>query len=782
MATPLSPGLVSVAVREARWIWHDRVALLLTLGVPLIAFAVLSLTFSNAVVRDLRVDVVDRDMTQTSMLYVQALNAAPNVSVTRRSTDLTAAMHAVRSGEAIATVYLPRYLERDIADGKRPQIVIFYNKQYLTPGNIASAALASAVQAGTADLPKVPGPAGYSPSALDVEQYVLTNPALNYGQFLLRALLPTVLHIVTAIAAGYAVGSEFGTRSLGEWMEAAGGSALTALVGKLAPYFGIFALMLVVEAVTMHGAYQVPFAGSAVLLAASSCLMIAAYLSLGALFQLLVRNLAFGLSLTAIVCSPAFGFAGVGFPLVGMSGFPLVWGALLPLRWHLQVLFDQAARGVPPVVSLEPFAAVAGLALIFFGLALLRLRLVARTWRPPQEEAGPDEGSARPGIVGAFAEEYRRVLGDRGAFGLFVLAPLLYGVLYPQPYLGQLIRKVPIAVVDSDSTELSRTIIQALDVSEALQVSVRANTLAEAQDALARRKVFAIVDIPAGIERDVFAGRRARLPAYVDAAYFLVRSRALEGILDATGEATAQLLSRDARRDGSLYRAALVKSSPVEVLNQPLFNPTGGYASYIVPAAFMLILQQTVLMGSATIAGLAFQQGGSSARRRRGAVSAVLGQGLAHLLLALPGAVLFLVVLPRIYGFSATAHVLDLLAMLIPFILSVSFFGQFAGMWFRRRETAVLLFIASSLPLLFLVGVSWPVEAIPPYLQAVRYIFSSTSAIDGLVRINQMGASLNDVFRDWVVLWGLVLLYGMLAVLAAWRLGAVEGPADARAA
>jgi len=429
MATPLSPGLVSVAVREARWIWHDRVALLLTVGVPLIAFAVLSLTFSNAVVRDLRVDVVDRDMTQTSMLYVQALNAAPNVSVTRRSTDLTAAMHAVRSGEAIATVYLPRYLERDIADGKRPQIVIFYNKQYLTPGNIASAALASAVQAGTADLPKVPGPAGYSPSALDVEQYVLTNPALNYGQFLLRALLPTVLHIVTAIAAGYAVGSEFGTRSLGEWMEAAGGSALTALVGKLAPYFGIFALMLVVEAVTMHGAYQVPFAGSAVLLAASSCLMIAAYLSLGALFQLLVRNLAFGLSLTAIVCSPAFGFAGVGFPLVGMSGFPLVWGALLPLRWHLQVLFDQAARGVPPVVSLEPFAAVAGLALIFFGLALLRLRLVARTWRPPQEEAGPDEGSARPGIVGAFAEEYRRVLGDRGAFGLFVLAPLLYGVL-----------------------------------------------------------------------------------------------------------------------------------------------------------------------------------------------------------------------------------------------------------------------------------------------------------------------------------------------------------------
>ena len=181
-----------------------------------------------------------------------------------------------------------------------------------------------------------------------------------------------------------------------------------------------------------------------------------------------------------------------------------------------------------------------------------------------------------------------------------------------------------------------------------------ASTLAEAQAALARREVFGILDIPAGTEREVLAGRRARLPAYVDSAYFLLYNRMLQGILEGTNAVMADLLSRDARPDGSLYRASLLKSSPVEVLNQPLFNPTGGYASYIVPAAFMLILQQTMLMGSATLGGAAFEQGGPGVRRRRGAAVAVLGQGLAHFLLALPGAVLFLVVLPRLYGISAT--------------------------------------------------------------------------------------------------------------------------------
>ena len=30
---------------------------------------------------------------------------------------------------------------------------------------------------------------------------------------------------------------------------------------------------------------------------------------------------------------------------------------------------------------------------------------------------------------------------------------------------------------------------------------------------------------------------------------------------------------------------------------EPLYNPTGGYASYVVPAAFVLIIQQTLLDG-----------------------------------------------------------------------------------------------------------------------------------------------------------------------------------------
>ncbi len=102
MQARFSPGFLAVVARELDWLRHDRVALGLVLAIPLLAIAVLSLTFSNSVIRDLRVDVVDQDQTRTSMTYVQAVNAAPGVTVTRRSSDLNGAMHAVRAGEAIA--------------------------------------------------------------------------------------------------------------------------------------------------------------------------------------------------------------------------------------------------------------------------------------------------------------------------------------------------------------------------------------------------------------------------------------------------------------------------------------------------------------------------------------------------------------------------------------------------------------------------------------------------------------------------------------------------------
>ena len=769
------PGFLMVARRECQWLFHDRVALLLIFGVPLFAFVVLTTVFSRPVIRELGVTVVDEDRSDASHALVEYVAASPSLQIVDRSGTLSTAARDIRSGKAISAIYIPPDFERDLKADSRPQVVGFYNQQFLTAAGIASSGLSDTLSAAAAAAApaKRTAPAPASIGTLASETIALVNPQKNYAQFLLRALLPTIIHVVITLAAGYSVGSEFRRRDARAWLESAGGDPVVALVGKLAPLFGIFFLIMLAEALFLEGVLQIPFRGDVPLLVAAGSLLIVAYLSLGALLQLLVGDLATGLGLAGLIASPAFGYAGVGFPTVGMNTFSQVWSAILPLRWYMAVLLGQAARGLPVSDSAVPFAALAGLTVLFAGLALLRMASLKRkgwfeTARPAEQ---PETGGAPLGIGDAFTAEWRRVLGARSAFSLLFLAPLIYGIYYPQPYLNQILRKLPVAVVDSDLSDLSRRIVETLDASGALSVVVRARTLAEARTAIDRGQAFVAVEIPPGTERDVLKGITAHIPVYADATYLFIFRSTASGVATAVGALTSELVSRGARSDGSLVKAKLASLSPADVLLQPIFNPVGGYASYIVPAAFVLILQQTLLIGAAMLTGTALAKGG-------GAFAGVLGRGIAHLTIYLPALALYLIVLPRIYGFSALGNLAQLFALASVFLLATSFMGQAVGAWFTRPENATLVLLATSLPQFFTTGFAWPREAIPDAAIALGRIFPADSAIDGLVRINQLGAGIWEVAHDWLGLWCLALAYFALAVISALAVKRGQGHAQ----
>jgi ABC-2 type transport system permease protein len=364
-------------------------------------------------------------------------------------------------------------------------------------------------------------------------------------------------------------------------------------------------------------------------------------------------------------------------------------------------------------------------------------------------------------------------------FALFVLAPVIYAVFYPQPYLGQIVRSIPIAVVDQDRSELGRALIQALDAHGNISVVLRASSYREAEDAILARRAFAIVGIPPETEKNVLKGVTARLPIYADSTYFILFNRSLQGILEAVRAYSVDALTHGARPEGAGVQAVSRLGQPVELVQVPLFNPTASYASYVVPAAFVLILHQTLLMGSAMLGGVSYERGGLMARRSRASAAAILGQGLAHWTLYVPAMLLYFVIMPRVFGFSTLGSVWALAALSLPFILATSFLGQTLGLVFRHRETAVLLVLASSLPQFFLVGVSWPAEALPGFLRQARELVPSVSAIDGMVRINQMGATLAEVQPDWLRLWGLTLLYFAVALALA-QLRIARRPIDAQ--
>ena len=351
------------------------------------------------------------------------------------------------------------------------------------------------------------------------------------------------------------------------------------------------------------------------------------------------------------------------------------------------------------------------------------------------------------------------VLRDKGVLLIMLLAPVIYGFFYPWPYGGQAVTRVPVAVVDQDHTALSRQITRFAQANPRLDVRLRTGDLRAAQQALWRGEIEGYALLPADLKRDVLRGAGAVVTIEGNGAYALLNKAVLYGFSEAVGTVSAGVEIRRLQAGGQGARQAAASRSPLNTELVALFNPTEGYGSYVVPAVALLILQQTLLMGCAMLAGTWAEAGRlrASASAWLGRLAALTGFGLLSGLFYF-GWVFWLQDYPR--GGSPLGA-LVLLAFYVPAICTL---GLLLGCWLRDRERALQVLLFTALPMAFLSGFSWPVEALPGPLQLLRWLFPSTAGIQASLRLNQMGAPLHDVLPHLAVLAGLALT-GLAALL-----------------
>lgn len=368
------------------------------------------------------------------------------------------------------------------------------------------------------------------------------------------------------------------------------------------------------------------------------------------------------------------------------------------------------------------------------------------------------------GIGAVFLNELRRIFSLRPVFATLIVGVAIYTVFYPQPYLHEALRNIPIAVVDQDGTVGSRELARRVDATPDISVAMVLPDLPSAEREVFARTISGVLVIPKYFERDLLHGRPSPVAVYADASYFLVYQRIAGGVA-----AVAQTLGTEieaARLVGIGIDPviAVAATGPLRLTAVPLFNPQGGYATYVLPAAFVLILQQTLLIG----VGLLGTLGAGSTRpgaTAAGAVETVLGKALAYLALEAIILPIYLIVLPYLYGVPRLGSVGAIAALAVPFVLSVGALGMVLAAIFRTPLAVQLASAAIGLPFFFLAGFAWPAEAIPPAVRLVSLLVPSSSAIDAFVRTSQLGAPLADVHRQFLTLWALAAFYGVIAIV-----------------
>lgn len=348
------------------------------------------------------------------------------------------------------------------------------------------------------------------------------------------------------------------------------------------------------------------------------------------------------------------------------------------------------------------------------------------------------------------------VFKDEGVMLFFLVVPIFYPIVYSMIYTSETIREVPAVVVDDSRSALSREYIRKVDATAELHIISYCANMQEAREIMRQREAYGIIHIPRNFVKDIAQGKQTHVNIFCDMSGLLYYKAMLMANTNVSLNINADIKKQLAQNTTNRQDEVTIKPIASEDIN--LYNPQAGIASFLLPGVLVLIIQQTLLLGIAMMAGTSRERNRLHelipvGRHNHGLLRIVLAKTSVYLTIYVVQSVFCFGVVPRIFSLPQIGNPVTLAFFFLPFLLAVIFFGMTVSAVVRERENGVLIFVFTSVILIFISGLSWPSAAIPGYWKLFSYIFPSTFAINGYVHINNMGASLLDVRKEWDALW-----------------------------
>jgi len=374
-------------------------------------------------------------------------------------------------------------------------------------------------------------------------------------------------------------------------------------------------------------------------------------------------------------------------------------------------------------------------------------------------------------LVFFFKNEIKIIFRDAGAVLLFLIAPTVYPLLYSTAYENEVLKDIPIATVDLDNTAFSRKVCRMIGANEYLKIAYKPSSLVEAKELFYKGKIKGIILFPNDFEKNILSNFQSNIIVYCDASYFLLNKQVYSGSVFSIGAFSSGLEVKHLISEGKTISESLVQQEPIKVNSVNLYNPYGGYASFVIPGIIIIILQQTLLIGIGMLGGTfrekkLFDQIYKSFINNWGGIFVVLGKALAYVFIYLFNSIITMIILQHFLKLPDNSTYFDTIFVLIPFLFSTVFLVITLSFFFRERVYSLLFMVFLSPVVLFLSGLSWPDSSLPHWLRALANVFPSANMLPAYIKIRITGASFSQVTHEWTMLVIFMLIYFLTACFA----------------
>lgn len=258
--------------------------------------------------------------------------------------------------------------------------------------------------------------------------------------------------------------------------------------------------------------------------------------------------------------------------------------------------------------------------------------------------------------------EMRDMFKDEGALLFVILLPLAYPLLYSWIYNNEVVREVPVAIVDNSHSQTSREFVRHVDASSDVRVAAICNNLEQASRLVGQQEVYGIILLPEDFDRRLGRMEQAHVSVYCNMGLMLTYKAIFQTCTAVAADMNAHI--QIALSGNYTNRDDQITASPINVADVPIFNNTGGYGNFILPGVLVLIIQQVMLLGIGITYGTSYEKRRFSRltdmyERRFGLARIMVGRTMGFLVLFLLIATWVLLAVPRLFHFVQLLHAYD---------------------------------------------------------------------------------------------------------------------------
>lgn len=319
------------------------------------------------------------------------------------------------------------------------------------------------------------------------------------------------------------------------------------------------------------------------------------------------------------------------------------------------------------------------------------------------------------------------------------------------------VKHISTLVYDEDRTRESRELVDQFVNTQTFRVVGEVRSLAELQAAIRQGKAYVGLQIPPDFSRNLRAGRTAPIQVLIDGSNSSIASSSLNTALNV------------GFRKGMLQLGDKLglRTPPVDVRPQILYNPEMRSPNFFVPGVIGLVLQIATMF--ATSMSLVRE-------RERGTLEQLLvsplsrwglmlGKLTPYLLISMTMAVGLIGIMQWVFRVPIAGDFYALLVATLLYVFALLSIGLLISTRAQNQIQALQMVLVFILPSVFFSGFIFPRETMPWIFYALGALLPATYYIELQRAIVLRGASLSEFWFNIVVLAGMgVAVFSLCAL------------------